>query len=276
MKLGLSKASIAALKSWDTRRKRKKRQAKKPEVSFKKPLITKWYPDKWMSQIYNQGLEFAFVSSAGEQCCAFAYCKDFLQDAIFGAVNNKSSAIHGFSYDPAKDPPLDLEKTRLAVRLKDASALGVKCKKALHFLNKIEAELGFKPSKLAFGGKYENGQDKVYVFIGDPRWMLSSPLISLYSLCVRKGMTYRKGDAWRRHFDEGESIGRNDKTYCRNAKKALDLLLAKKVEKVFGSEIKDNYPPEGGASWIHNAGIVSFSSGRIPDRVNKNWKIKKA
>ena len=77
---------------------------KAPKVTFGKNYHT--------AQIYSKGFEFAFASAKGKgykQACTFVYCKDFLHDAVWAAVNKTKWSVYGFHYDSKKDVPLDME-----------------------------------------------------------------------------------------------------------------------------------------------------------------------
>lgn len=238
----------------------------------KRKKATTWFSDKSMAQIYSQGVEFAFFNENKEQCHPFAFCKDFLQDAVWAMLNKKKSSIYSFSYEYGVNPPLDMEKTRLGVRNKGDDDFKKKCKKARLFLRELEAELQFEPSTLVCYGNYKEGKNPVFVFHGDRRWMFSPPMISLYSLAIRVGMTYEKGP-WRKHFESAkEYIGRNDDGYTNRAKAALDKLIGKKPEEVFAKTIEDNYPSDCPIYVMHDqSGIIKFAEGSVSTQVSKNW-----
>lgn len=233
---------------------------------------TKWFPDERLSQIYNKGLEYAFFNADNEQCHTFAYCKDFLQDAVWATLNKKKASIHLFSYEFGKNPPLDMETMRMGVRNKGDKEFADKCEKSLKFMHAMEADMGFQPSEMYSVGKYEGGDDEVFVYASDVRWMYSPVLISLYSLALRVGMTYEEG-SWREHFESAKSyLGSNDKSYTASAKKALDKIVGKDVGEVFAATLEENYPENCDMTGMHHySGIVSFANGKMSDAVTKNW-----
>jgi len=79
-----------------------------------------WFPTSGnLSEEYQKlGFEFAFMSANYEQCHTFVKCRDFLQDAVLWQLEGKKKSIYNFIYDPAKQPPIDLEKMRMLVRIK--------------------------------------------------------------------------------------------------------------------------------------------------------------
>jgi hypothetical protein len=238
------------------------------------PFITKWYKDAAMAQIYSSGVEFAFVSAAGEQCHAFAYCKDFLQDAVWATLNKSSASIYGFSYAHGKNPPLDLDNIRLGVRIKGAAGKNFekKCRKALIFLQEVDLVQGFTPTELILGGKRKGEPNETFIFVGDPAWLYSPPMVSLFSLLVRVGMTY-EGGGWRKHFDGAKNyIGKNDNSYTNRAKKGVDKIIGKRPEAIFAKKIADNYPKGVGVSEMHNSsGIVAYANGSVSAKVKSKW-----
>jgi len=276
----------AAIRGWETRRKnlglsikeaaaKKKAPAKKAKtggIFLKTPIIKKWHPagESSLNQIYYSGLEFAFANTAGEQCHPFAFCKDYLQDAIWATINKKPTGIYGFRYDPKTNPPLDMVSTRMALRLKGKSGFKEMCIQSQKFMHKVEKDLGYTPSSLYYGG--ESSDSPVYVFTSDVRWMFSPVLISFYSLLLRVGMTYEGGD-WQKHFSEGKKLGTNDVRYTAKASKALSKIVIKNPEKLFAPTLEGNYPPTTTVYGLHdNSGIVSFATDNINSDVKKNWK----
>ena len=120
--------SKAAKKGWETRRL----NLRKLSDIKKEPHIKTWFGDtNYLEQIYESGLEYAYVNASGEQCHQFAFCKDFLQDAMWATLNKTKTTIYNFKYGYGDNPPLDLEKMRLAVRLKGTTYnyFENKCKK---------------------------------------------------------------------------------------------------------------------------------------------------
>lgn len=241
-------------------------------MSETKEKTVTWFADEAMAQIYSKGLEFAFFNEENTQCHPFAYCKDFLQDAIWAQLNKSSASIYGFSYKHGTNPPLDLKQTRMGVRNKGDTEFAAKCTKAHTFIKEMEADLGFTLSECASLGMFQGGKDEVFVYSSDQKWMHSPVLISLYTLALRVGMTY-EGGGWRGHFEGAKSyLGSNDKGYTASAKKALDKIIGKDIAEVFAPKVEDNYPEDCNVSGMHNnSGIVSFANGNVNEKVKSNW-----
>ena len=94
-----------------------------------------------LSQIMSSGVEFALISEDDYQCSPFCYCKDFIHDAIQGAVNNKPVSIYGFSYSPKSPHQPYLKKAKLLVTNSSDPFLKDKISNCLDFLHQIERHL---------------------------------------------------------------------------------------------------------------------------------------
>lgn len=246
-----------------------------PETDLSTPVITEWFDEHRMGEIYSTGLQFAFVSADGHQCHPFAYCKDFLQDAIWAELNKCKASVYSFVHEYGTNPPVDLKKTRMATRLQGDTEFRNKCLQTLNFMREIDTAQKFTLTELQFGGKYKETSNKVYVFVSDAGWMYSPVMISLYSLFLRVGMTY-EGGGWREHFGEAKSyLGTFDKTYTEKVKQALDKIIGQKMESLFADTQAKNYPPSKTKGLLpgmhHNSGIVSYATNTLGVEVKKNW-----
>jgi hypothetical protein len=268
--------SIAAFKGWVTRRANiAEALAKKNNIST--GAITKFFKDAKMSQIYSNGLEFAFISPDGQQCHAFAYCKDFLQDAVWATHNKKPIMIWRFSYTPGTNPPLDMNNIRLALRLteKDNETFKEYCHNSLKFINEVEESMGIEKTTLTYGGVFnsENSGDEnndTWVFTGSKTWMRSSYHISAFSLLLRAGLLY-KGGGWEEHADVGQMYGSKDKTFLASAKKGIKSIIADKSNKLFAKEAKNNFPVGATPHTMHNNGIIKYSTNSVDKIFKKYW-----
>lgn len=254
------------------------------------PFIKKWKEDKSMSEIYHKGVQFALISSDGQQIHPFVYCKDFLQDAIMAYVNKSSASIYGFSYNIKTDAPIDMKNTIIALRHKgkDQDEMKKRAKKARRFINEIDKEMGFEPTRLVYGGEFPTKQivtskpvkpEKVdvWVFVGDKKWQFSPTMISLYSMFLRMGLSYNRlatPNGWRDHYDNGKFLTQNDRSYARRAKAKLDLIIGKDPVEIFAPTMIENYP-QVNVSEMHNySGIVSFAEASVTASIKEKWKIK--
>lgn len=167
-----------------------------------------WYPDKSMSEIYQQtGMQFAFLSpekdGVFEQCHPFVLCRDFLHDAVKAHINKNKWQIFGFNYEYGKNPPIDMSCMRMLVRKKiftarpkDLRKISKECKDnikkfekdmsdGLQLLNYYE-DLGNISISTMEETKDTNG-NPVFIFAGSPIWMKAPYLVSLYTFLIRLG-----------------------------------------------------------------------------------------
>lgn len=241
----------------------------------KDAFIKKPYPDAGLNQIYSTGLEFAFVNAQGEQCHPFAYCKDFLQDAIWAEVNKDKSSIYGFTYAHKKNPAVDLTTTRVAVRYTKKTDFRKICRQSEKFLNAAEKDLGFSPTKLIYGGRNEKSKTgSVMIFEGDKKWMHAPPMISMYTLLIRVGLNFEGGD-WKKHLEKGSFLGSNDNNYLSAARPVILKMCGTNILEIFAAKMEKNYPSGCDVGTMHNySGIQSLGKGNISAEVSKHWQKK--
>lgn len=241
----------------------------------------KWHPQHGSAQIYSSGVELALVSANNEQIGDFVYCKDFFQDAIKGFVNDIPSGIYGYTYDPKKQPPIDLENVRvLLAHDKDKDFLE-KVPAVVDLLNQIEKQMGLTLTKATVVGnppdKYKSG---VVLLVGDGAWLRSSASLSMYTLLARNGVVHKLGTDYNKTINDiidGKLPAgqRNDATYMKFGKPGIDLIIKDGITKVFGKSLEANYLatiPTG--TFHHYGGIVAFGSGKTA-KTWPNWKHPK-
>lgn len=224
-----------------------------------------------ISQVPTEGLEFALVSSDYEQVHQFVWCKDFMQDAIHGFLNNKRASIYKFVYDPELQPPLHMKKTRLLIANFKDQDFGTKVENCLSFLHQIEDKLKMAHTKAALCKDPPRMYKKsgVYLLNGSKRWMQSAPMISLYTLLIRIGMTHQKKCKWETTIENiinGETYpyyNEEDPYLLGEAKQGLDYILQIGDRRIFYRDIAKNYPKKLRTATMHeDCGIVSFAEGK--------------
>ncbi len=247
--------------------------------------VSKWFAGSMpkIAQTVWTGLQYSFLSEKGEQLSPFVFCKEFMMDTVWGEVNERSIFTYGFEYDYEKSPKVCLTETRFLLRNWEDQNFIENVNNCMRFLNQLEKQLKFNPSKavqVTNAPKYFYRENVPVMFVsGDPKWMLSPPLLSLYTMLLRVGMTYEKGSAWlfMRKLMSGKirSYGKEDAWRLTNIYDAIKELVKTKAE-IFGTAVagpwmmKKNWPTtrEGGdgkvvAYDIHeNAGIMSFANGK--------------
>lgn len=234
-----------------------------------------------ISQVYGSGLEYAFVSDDFKQIHPLVYCKDFMQDAITGAIHKKAMSIYGFSYNPQKDPPIYFKKTRLLVTNSADPHFSNKIIPLLEFMGQIEKKLKMVKS-VAYkvensAKKYSNG---AFIIDGSARWQISPPMISLYTLLIRIGLVHKIGVSYQETVDgvvKGTipAAQENDRSQLSSAIKGLGWILDHGDLKLFGRTRSKNYK-DLSVNFVHNStGIVSYSSKNAAlKKEYPNWYVE--
>ena len=208
-------------------------------------------------------MEYAFISDDLKQCHNFVYCKDYLQDAIYSSINDKAIKIYGFSYDRKK--PLPKEKTRIAIGDKKKDLTGL-IPNMVGFLNQFSEKISLDKNTATAVEPPKEFSKGVFVIEGDPTWMISPPMISLYSLLIRVGLSAPEGDFMDiiKKTIEGaiKPYQENDKRYLQSAMPGIDRILKHGYRKIFYVKAKDNYPDTLAVGTIHGVcGIVGLGNG---------------
>jgi hypothetical protein len=285
-------------------------------------------------QIYSTGIEFAFAGRKDrkwKQATTFAYCKDFLHDAVWATLNRKPIHVHGFHYAPVKgykvkipkepgygtenwykwndkygriasemndddiggktiteDLPIHLGRTALLVRNGDMT--GAKEIERFHkhrlgcldFFHQLEKKIGLRRTDIQIiKGKLIEAP--AWLVLGDKRWMIAPPMISLYALLVRIGYYHNPGGDFQRTLEmmRDDELGpknnddsydddqaSNDASYLTQAWKGLQVILKHGV-KVFHEDMAENYPADIQAHTFHDGyGFVNFVSRRPAPRMS--------
>lgn len=235
----------------------------------KKDTKITWKPGRpYLCQVHSEGLEYSFASKDYHQINPFVYCKDFLQDAIAGFLNNKRIQIYSFIYDPSHDIPLYLDQTRILITNAQDNSLGSKIENCLDFINQIETRMKMKKTTVIECADppelYKNCG--VWLFEGSKRWMKAPPMISLYTLIIRVGFSHKKGTPFEETFQniiEGKTklYQKNDKGFIESSQKAFEWFFSYGDRKLFYPKIASNYPSDASIQDMHNSyGIVCYST----------------
>lgn len=207
------------------------------------------------------------------QATPFVLCKDYFQDAVNAQLNNKPQSVYGFSYDPSVNPPVMVDRIRLAVGNAADTTLSEKIPNIIDLLNQAERKLKLIRSKAFIPEtsypKYEN-KGGTFIIEGSIKWMLAPPMISLYTLLTRLGLTHTVGkDFWESLKDITENktavytsgtSGSNDVGYLKTAMPTIKRIFEYGYGKIFYLNAKDNYPNNVSIERLHNSfGIVGLA-----------------
>jgi hypothetical protein len=240
-----------------------------------------WHPKtRQLCQIPKEGLEYALVSEDYRQIHQLVWCKDFIQDAIYGHINKKKVTIYGFEYDPATYPPVYLEQTRLMIaNWKDANFERKLLENCQEFLHQIESVLSLRKTVIERCKNPPPRYRKAGVFLlnGSKRWMNAPPMVSLYTLLIRVGFVHPVGQSAMTTLEQikaGKLQPYNhhpskdtDADLVRRVFAGIERILRYGDRRLFHRDIRLNYPLQklsGGSFSIHtmhdNCGMAGFTS----------------
>lgn len=235
---------------------------------MKKIKVTWIEKKKSISQVYASGLEYALLTENFEMIHQFVYCKDFMQDAIAGSLQNKTMSIYGFCYNPKICPPVYHKKTRILFTNASDKVMANRISGSKDFLNQIEKQLKMHRTQIyqAVDPPKQYAKSGVYIYNGSARWMISPPMISLYTLLMRVSLAHKLGDEFTKTID-GVSSGKiqgmqnEDQHQMKSAKKALGWILDKGDRKIFFKNQIENYKDQDVNTMHNDLGIVAYSQG---------------
>lgn len=224
------------------------------------------YEDKYVSR---SKMAFSFLSDDDKMVGPFVDCKDYMNNRLHGSI----TAIDGgneYKFQPSKMDPVSMEKTRILVCRQvspidhnplEAKAFEDEIKLAIDLLNRIEKDLHLIKSTYSTvtGIKKEYGQ--VLLVEGSRRWMLASPMLSLYLLLLRNAYLHKEGQSYIKTIESSPEIASSTISIVSGAGivDAVKFIVKHKYANVFGKSIEKNYPPEITADQMHSAGIRAFS-----------------
>lgn len=252
-------------------------------------MDVKWYPDKGMSEIYQQvQMQFAFLSSSEDgnrQCHPFVLCRDFLHDAVKAHLNGGKWSIYGFNYEFGKYPPICMNNILMLVRrklpteqkktnkdiVKEFKQQVKRGTKLLHHYEKIA-----KLSKSLVKWVKDDKGNPVAIFTGDAVWMTNTFLISMYTYLIRMGaknITFKSNKAlmseYQRLLEEFRKSGKsdNDLKYLHDVWNKLDIIAKYRLD-LFGEGVhKMFFDKNITTSTFHNkCGIQSLGMFITPEK----------
>jgi hypothetical protein len=233
-----------------------------------------------LNQIYGSGIEMCFVVRNGvsfKQVHPWVLCKDYLNDIVWANINSKKANIYGLEYDPNTSEKISLDKILVAVRdptnLKDFYTTR---SRAGGLLKAFESKHGFDKTKVfratvelkkSFNKSYRYTNSQMCVYESDKRWMLSVPLLSLYTLLLRIGTLYNSKMSLEEFYKYikanfikiSYSQQQNDIRYFETFWEQSSELLLNKGTKLFEDSAVDNYNEDNIHS-IHDNGLICWSN----------------
>lgn len=248
---------------------------------MKEVKVTWLEKKKSISQVYNSGLEYAFLTENYEMIHQLVYCKDFMQDAIAGLLNNKTMSIYGFTYNPSTNLPIYLKKTRLLITNYGQKTFPNRINASKDFLNQVEKKLKMVRTQIYKDVNVPKNYSAsgAFIYDGSSRWMISPPMISLYTLLIRISLVHNLKTDFMDTIN-GVCNGTitplqtDDSNQMSKALKAFNWILDQNDKNLFSKKQIENYSvkdKEIPVSTMHNdLGIVSYAYG-TPKNYFPQW-----
>jgi len=239
-----------------------------PLKTYKRNIV--WYnePNSYtILQIYKKGLEYALVSDKYQQCHQFVWCKDFLHDVVHATVNNFGFELYGFLYSPLNDPKPCLKEIRLLISNSKDKKLASLIPSCVDFLNQIEARIKMSKTivRKVANPQCDRKKTGVFLFQGNSRWLMSPPMLSLYTWLIRIGLCHKIGTSFKETIKalKEKTISPyqvKDAQWIKDCEVALHKIIRLGDKKIFYRDIKMNYPESLNIDEVHNRlGILSYS-----------------
>lgn len=231
-------------------------------------MEVKWTPNTGsIGQMYSKGIEFSLISKDGDQIHPFVFCKDFLQDVVYGHLHDKSAAIFGFRYDPKTNPAVDMDLTRICIADAKMKNFRSCLASSLEFVNFFAKKMHIRSTFELKIKPHPTYNDCCAYLVGSRVWQNAPPLLSLYTLLLRAGMSHNLGDSVEdsyRQMISGKikTYNHSDQSFLRRSQSSVDQLMKIGYRKFFYVDPKRNYPVNCPISAMHNNfGICGFSEG---------------
>lgn len=206
-------------------------------------------------------VHMAMLGKDGKQAHVIGLCKEYVLDCVYKSVHPQSAfnSLYAIHY-----APVFLDKVQVIVH-----GLNGWANNSLHLINLVEKTLDMPQTTLTeLPGQY-------HVFQGNRRWLISPPMLSLYTLLIRAGRSCDGGDLDTATQAYYNCKGMNtDVGYMKQARPGLEHILTYGDRFVFGNNMAANWTSCGD---IHGRGIINFSSGGLYDlqpRWYRRFKLK--
>lgn len=222
------------------------------------------YSDKYVSR---NKMAFSFLSDDDKMVGPFVDCKDYMNNRLHGSITGINGG-NQYKYQPSKMGSVSMEKTRILVcrqvspvdahPYEEISDFEEEIKLAIKLLNRIEKDLHLIKSTYdtVTGIKKEYGQ--VLLIEGSRRWMLASPMLSLYLFLLRNAYLYKEGQTYIKTIESSPEI-QLAPTVGVQIVDAVKFIVKHKYANVFGKSMDKNYPPEITPDQMHSMGIRAFA-----------------
>lgn len=203
-------------------------------------ISIKWSPRqiKDIYENYTGGFSYSWVSENNEQVSKFFTCRDHVLKCFLVSYLQKNWE----TYYKIGDAKIDSKNIRILIRDKENDLFESMMPNLLDFLNQFEDKMGVEKSVI-----YKvKASDNCFLLLGSKEWLLSPPLVSLYTLLLRVGPLHKIGDDFRTTLamsSNGKvySARANDYSFMKQSLNRITSLLEKGYKSFFCLKMEDNY-----------------------------------
>ena len=195
--------------------------------------------------------EFAILAPDGSQIVTWMKCKDYIQDTIWGSMNNKYVSIYGWRYNPNKDPKPSSRYLLLALRwVGRDSEMETYLYNVQETVEDLESRLRIPKVDRT---RFSRASGDKFVIYGSNKWKRCAATVSFFTFLIRASLTNSGGKL--------ETIGKKtavgkDAYYIKSGAPFIKRLLSKGF-----LGFKPDWHKECSEE-IHDSGFVNYS-GRL-------------
>jgi hypothetical protein len=207
--------------------------------------------------------KFAFLSKDFKQCHTLVKCRDFLNDAIRNIKCNRQDSIYKFSYNPEKDPIIDIENIKLITTcILQRKSFMNEMQSSISIINMFEKDAGMENKSILYQNVSYLPNWQSVVFMGDKSWVNSPFLISMYTFLIRlgsRGYVFKNIKELKKCIlNDTQSLGENDTDciYLKLTKPYLHKVLHQR--NMLGFENSDYLKTSPIEKFHHSSGIVAL------------------
>ncbi len=249
--------------------------------------------DNGLNQIYSTGMQLSIVNGTNRRVIPWILCKDYVQDLIWGTVNQKPISQYGYSFKPEMHS-LTENGNKLLIRNKDVTneELIEWLESSMAFVNAFFRKC-YSCKRIKIMGHYYDGAHIVIVINFPEEFFIAGPLSSLFLLMIRVGGFFKK-EGFASYLDVIENINdpvkgdkitfkcspHNDRGYLRGSYKLIKHMLKNGIDSVFQDIPEMNWHKDLNSEQIHNnTGIVSFTKNYwkegefFHDSIKKHFRL---
>lgn len=209
------------------------------------------------AHIQSSRISFSGLSDDYKQSNSFSNCKAYMQDGYYKTMHPNNNG-----WEAVGDGTLSMKSFKLLLAMQ---GLDKKIHDIVHLIHQIETKLKIKPTKVYAVKTLEKAHEKFtkqfFLLEADKKWLISTPMISFYTLLCRIASENHRGTYVNVFKAVLTADYAHDKEQLRQALNGIFCIL-KNGDKVFGTDLKENYS-KNYMSTSHGAGIVEFSQGNL-------------